>query len=76
MSDFLYFLKAFSIVAIVIAFVVVVIYFFESSFTMTEDKPSHSITLEDIQYKGHTYIYVSATYSHTIVHAEHCNCKK
>lgn len=80
MSDFFYFLKVFFIAGIAIASVALVIYFgcsfFESSFTKTEDKPSLSTTFEDIQYKGHTYIYVSAPYSHTIVHAEHCKCKK
>lgn len=42
--------------------------------TVTEENPTPNLELTDINYKGHTYIYVSGTYSHTIVHAEHCKC--
>lgn len=47
-----------------------------SSHTPTESSPTPMLELQDIQYKGHTYIYVHGTYSHTLVHAEHCKCKK
>lgn len=44
--------------------------------TVTESSPTSNLELMDIQYKGHTYIYVKSFYSRTIVHAEHCKCKK
>lgn len=42
----------------------------------SEESPTPMLELSDIQYKGHTYIYVHGSYSHTLVHAEHCKCKK
>lgn len=60
--------------------VVLIIYLIQrciiSTYTATESSPTPMLELQDIQYKGHTYIYVHGTYSHTIVHAEHCKCKK
>jgi hypothetical protein len=46
-----------------------------SSHVVTESSPEVNLKLEDIQYKGHTYIYVKGSFSRTIVHAAHCKCK-
>lgn len=46
-----------------------------SMHTATESSPTPLVEIQDIQYKGHTYIYVHGLDSHSIVHAEHCKCK-
>lgn len=50
--------------------------FIRNSHVVTENSPEYTLDLKDIQYKGHTYIYVVGPYSHTLIHAEHCKCKK
>ena len=66
--------------ACVVAVVFFVVYCIDSCFRkthdVTENSPEYTLDLKDIQYKGHTYIYVVGPYSHTIIHAEHCKCKK
>lgn len=62
------------IVAVIVAVIYLLCYSCQSSFTKTENRPTVSITLEDIQYKGHTYILLRSAYGKSLVHAEHCKC--
>lgn len=50
--------------------------FIRNTHEVTEDSPEYTLDLKDIQYKGHTYIYVVGPYSHTLIHAGHCKCNK
>lgn len=47
---------------------------FRSSYEVTESSSDYTVNFNDIQYKGHTYIYVHGSYSRSIVHAAHCKC--
>lgn len=71
---------AFKLILSIAIPIVIIVYLVEtcvsSSHVPTESHPTPMVELQDIQYKGHTYIYVHGTYSYTILHAEHCKCKK
>lgn len=75
MDDLKYFLELVFKVFIPLFLVIGgVFYLVSSCHEETEESPYVGVKFTDLQYKGHTYIYVSATYSHTLVHAAHCKC--
>lgn len=64
----------FKVVLPIILVFFIIIYCVDSCHEQTESSPTLCVDFKDIQYKGHTYIYVSGIYSHTLVHAAHCRC--